>query len=80
MRKWRKGPVTNDEFFGGDLEGIIQRLDYLENLGITGIYMTPIFKAPSVHKYDTEDYMETDPHFGEKETSDGWCRRLITEE
>ena len=75
VQKWRKGPVTNDEFFGGDLEGIIQRLDYLENLGITGIYMTPIFKAPSVHKYDTEDYMETDPHFGEKET----FRRLVQE-
>ncbi|WIM40703.1 alpha-glycosidase [Paenibacillus sp. PK4536] len=55
-------------FFGGDLQGIIDHLDHLTDLGINAIYMTPIFKATTNHKYDTEDYMELDPHFGDKET------------
>lgn len=55
-------------FFGGDLQGIIDHLDHLTELGINAIYMTPIFKATTNHKYDTEDYMELDPHFGDKET------------
>ncbi|WP_410772164.1 glycoside hydrolase family 13 protein [Fontibacillus sp. BL9] len=57
-----------DSFFGGDFEGIIQHLDYLAELGISGIYMTPIFEAPTNHKYDTIDYMKIDPQFGDKET------------
>lgn len=62
---WREdGKVTNKEFFGGDLEGIISKLDYLRDLGISGIYLTPINKSPSSHKYDTSDYTEIDPHFG----------------
>jgi len=52
------------EFFGGDLEGIIQKLDYLKDLGIEGIYLNPIFVSPSNHKYDTQDYGHVDPHFG----------------
>lgn len=55
-----------DSFYGGDLRGIINHLDHLINLGITGLYLTPIFKAPSNHKYDTQDYFEIDPHFGTK--------------
>lgn len=55
-------------FFGGDIQGMIDRLDYLANLGINGIYMCPIFKSPSIHKYDTEDYFEIDPQFGDKKT------------
>ncbi len=47
---------------------MIDHLDYLEELGITGIYFTPIFKATSNHKYDTIDYFEIDPQFGDKET------------
>ena len=66
---WRsRGSVRNDEFFGGDLQGVINKLDYLEELGITGIYLTPINEAPSSHKYDTTDYMKIDPHFGDEET------------
>lgn len=61
-------------FFGGDLQGIIDHLDHLTDLGINAIYMTPIFKATTNHKYDTEDYMELDPHFGDKET----LKKLIT--
>ncbi|MGG4625387.1 maltodextrin glucosidase [Serratia odorifera] len=51
-------------FYGGDLDGIVQRLPYLKRLGVTALYLNPIFKAPSVHKYDTEDYYQVDPHFG----------------
>lgn len=64
-----------DSFFGGDFEGIIQHLDYLAELGISGIYMTPIFEAPTNHKYDTIDYMKIDPQFGDKET----FRKLVQE-
>ena len=51
-------------FFGGDLQGVINHLDYLQNLGINGIYFTPIFSSPSSHKYDTTNYYEIDPAFG----------------
>lgn len=62
-----KAELTTTDFYGGDLEGIIQKLDYLEDLGINGIYMTPIFQAPSNHKYDTTDYYQIDSAFGDKE-------------
>ncbi|MCZ0755367.1 alpha-glycosidase [Anoxybacillus sp. J5B_2022] len=65
---WDSADPTPTSFFGGDFEGIIQRLDYLVELGINGIYFTPIFKAPSNHKYDTIDYFEIDPQFGDKQT------------
>ncbi|MGX6979602.1 glycoside hydrolase family 13 protein [Vagococcus elongatus] len=54
------------DFFGGDLQGVLNHLDYLVDLGINGIYFCPIFKAYSNHKYDTIDYFEVDPHFGDK--------------
>lgn len=63
---WGDKP-TRDNFFGGDLQGIIDHLDYLEDLGITAVYLTPIFEAPTNHKYDTTDYMKVDPHFGNTE-------------
>ena len=67
--EWRnKGSVTNQEFFGGDLQGIINKLDYLQDLGVSGLYLTPINEAPSSHKYDTTDYTKIDPHFGTEET------------
>lgn len=68
-----KNPEVFD-FFGGDIEGIIQHLDYLVDLGITGLYLTPIFESPSNHKYDTMDYFKIDPHFG----SDADFKRLVT--
>ena len=52
------------DFFGGDLAGVISRLDYLKDLGISGIYFTPVFKSSSNHKYNTEDYGMIDPDFG----------------
>ena len=54
------------DFFGGDLQGIIDHLDYLQELGITGLYLCPIFESPSNHKYDTIDYFEIDPCLGNK--------------
>ncbi|ADM68301.1 Cyclomaltodextrinase [Paenibacillus polymyxa E681] len=62
------GTPQRDNFFGGDLQGILDHLDHLNELGINAIYMTPVFKATTNHKYDTEDYMEVDPHFGDKKT------------
>lgn len=55
-----------DDFYGGDLQGVLDKMDYLENLGINGLYFCPIFEATSNHKYDTIDYMEVDSHFGDK--------------
>ncbi|MDF2473264.1 MAG: cyclomaltodextrinase [Anaerocolumna sp.] len=66
LTPWGELPGPHS-FYGGDLKGILQKLDYLEELGINGIYLTPIFTSPSNHKYDTTDYREIDPIFGDKE-------------
>ena len=58
------GIVKNNDFFGGNLKGIEERLDYLSSLGVTAIYLSPIFKSYSNHKYDTGNYFEIDPMFG----------------
>ena len=58
------GYVENNMFFGGDLYGIIEKLDYIESLGVTCLYLSPIFDAYSNHKYDTGDYMSVDSMFG----------------
>lgn len=62
--------IQNNEFFGGSLYGIIEKLDYLVSLGVNVLYLSPIFKAYSNHKYDTGDYAEIDEMFGEKEAFD----------
>jgi glycosidase len=56
--------VFNRDFFGGDLEGVTEKLDYLKALGVDAIWLTPIFKARSNHRYDTDDYMQVDPVLG----------------
>jgi glycosidase len=56
--------VFNRDFFGGDLEGVTEKLDYLKALGVDAIWLTPIFKARSNHRYDTDDYMQVDPALG----------------
>ena len=63
-----KETIGHRDLYGGDLQGIINKLDYLKELGITGIYMTPINESPSNHKYDTTDYERIDPHFGDEQT------------
>lgn len=67
VQPWGEAEPSTNNFFGGDLHGVEQQLDYLEKLGINGIYFTPIFTAPSNHKYDTIDYFSIDPQFGTKE-------------
>lgn len=70
---WNKYPAVNGvrEFYGGDLAGVIKKLDYLEDLGIDAIYMNPIFVSPSNHKYDIQDYDFVDPHYGVVKQDDG---------
>lgn len=51
-------------FYGGDLQGVIDKMDYLSDLGIDAIYFNPIFVSPSNHKYDIQDYEHVDPHYG----------------
>ena len=62
-----KGEVLNNDFYGGDLQGIIEKLDYLKKLSITAIYLNPIFMAYSNHRYDTADYFRIDPLLGKEE-------------
>ncbi len=61
-----QGEILNNDFFGGDLKGITEKLDYLVGLGINAIYLNPIFKAFSNHRYDTGDYMQIDELLGDK--------------
>ena len=56
--------TLNHRRYGGDLQGVIDQLDYLVKLGITGIYFNPLFHAPSLHKYDGSSFHHIDPHFG----------------
>lgn len=67
-----EGPITDrhccHQYFGGDLDGIRDRLDYLEDLGVSLLYMTPIFESGSVHGYDAHDYLNVAPNFGDEET------------
>lgn len=62
-KKWGEIPDPKS-FYGGDLKGIIGKLDYLSELGITALYLTPVFRSPSNHKYDTVDYDRVDEMFG----------------
>ncbi|NDL66430.1 glycoside hydrolase family 13 protein [Anaerotalea alkaliphila] len=66
VRDWSKLPDADGvkEFYGGDLQGVMDKLDYLQELGVNVIYLNPIFVSPSNHKYDTQDYEHVDPHFG----------------
>ena len=65
---WQEYPISGAagvrQFYGGDLEGVRQKLDYLQELGVEVIYFNPLFVSPSNHKYDIEDYDYIDPHFG----------------
>ncbi len=62
--EWWGEPPSRDNFFGGDLRGIIERFHHIKDLGIEVVYLTPIFHSPSNHKYDTIDYFAIDPSFG----------------
>ena len=62
---WETGKPEYRSFFGGNLAGIAEKLPWLAELGIGGLYLTPVFKSPSNHKYNTEDYFAVDPGFGD---------------
>ena len=66
VKDWNAGPEAMDvgRFYGGDLQGVWDKLDYLQYLGIEVIYFNPLFVSPSNHKYDSQDYEHIDPHFG----------------
>lgn len=64
------GKVQNNDFFGGNLQGVREKLDYLQELGVTVLYFNPIFEAYSNHRYDTGDYMKIDPLLGTTEDFD----------
>lgn len=60
--------IWSQNFYGGDLQGIIDQLDYIRDLGVTAIYLNPIFESPSNHKYDTTDFFVIDDNFGDLAT------------
>ncbi|MDR2932974.1 MAG: glycoside hydrolase family 13 protein [Oscillospiraceae bacterium] len=75
---WRpdaNGEVTNSDYFGGDLKGITEKLDYLHSLGVTILYLNPIFEAHANHRYNTADYMKVDPLLGDTGDFAELCER-----
>lgn len=72
---WSKYPAAMGvrEFYGGDLKGVMDKLDYLKDLGVEVIYLNPIFVSPSNHKYDIQDYDYVDPHYGRIVKDEGEC-------
>ena len=77
MTSWNSNPITDrDTFFGGDLKGIQEAIPYLKKLGVTGVYLNPIFAAGSVHRYDTIDYRAIDPKLGTEEDFVRLCDAL----
>lgn len=66
VKDWYQYPSSMDvrSFYGGDLQGVMDKLDYLQNLGVEVIYFNPLFVSPSNHKYDSQDYDYIDPHYG----------------
>lgn len=73
IKDWSQAPASMDirNFYGGDLQGVIDKLDYLQDLGIEVIYFNPLFVSPSNHKYDIQDYDYIDPHYGKIVVDDG---------
>ena len=72
-KKAEDGSIAEWEFYGGTLEGIREHLDYLQGLGVTVLYLNPIFEAQSNHRYDTGNYMQIDPMLGDEESFTRLC-------
>lgn len=70
---WYRYPQAMDvrHFYGGDLQGVLDKMDYLQDLGVEVIYFNPLFVSPSNHKYDIQDYDYIDPHFGKIVSDEG---------
>lgn len=73
VEDWNKYPAAMGvrEFYGGDLQGVLEKLDYLQELGVEVIYFNPLFVSPSNHKYDIQDYDHIDPHVGKIVVDEG---------
>lgn len=73
VEDWNRYPAQMDvrEFYGGDLQGVLDKMDYLQDLGVEVIYFNPLFVSPSNHKYDIQDYDYIDPHFGKIVSDEG---------
>lgn len=73
VEDWNKYPAVMGvrEFYGGDLQGVLDKMDYLQHLGVDVIYFNPLFVSPSNHKYDIQDYDYIDPHIGEIVSDNG---------
>lgn len=80
IEDWYRYPEKKDvaHFYGGDLQGVLDKLDYLKDLGVEVLYFNPLFVSPSNHKYDTQDYDFIDPHLG-KIVSDGDYIHRVTD-
>ncbi len=74
FRPDKNGEILNNDYFGGDLEGIRQKLSYLKDLGVTCIYLNPIFEAHSNHRYNTADYSKIDTLLGDENDFKNLCR------
>ena len=74
FRPDESGQIANRDFFGGSLAGITAKLDYLQSLSVTTLYLNPIFEAASNHRYDTADYRAIDPLLGDEEDFRTLCR------
>lgn len=75
IKDCEKGSISRWDFFGGNLQGVMDKLEYIKGLGISVIYLNPIFEAPSNHKYDTADYKRIDPMFGSNEIFRDLCEK-----
>lgn len=84
MRSWGEEPlwdesqmngIWNNDYFGGDLKGIEEKLDYIKELGVSCIYLNPIFEANSNHRYDTADYEKIDPLLGDENDLRSLCEK-----
>ncbi len=73
VEDWGRYPAQMDvrEFYGGDLQGVLDKMDYLQDLGVEVIYFNPLFVSPSNHKYDIQDYDYIDPHLGKIVSDEG---------
>lgn len=84
MRKWGEEPywqesqmngIWNNDYFGGDLKGVEEKLEYLSGLGVSCIYLNPIFEAHSNHRYDTADYEKIDSLLGDESDLESLCKK-----
>lgn len=76
--EWRpdeKGKVKNNDYFGGDLKGIENKLEYLSSLGVSCVYLNPVFEANSNHRYDTADYSKVDHLLGDEKSLESLCEK-----